>query len=249
MSVIDAVLATLPEGSVQEVRIGAFWTGVVTEVRGRRRCGLATTMRGDDDHHHGGGAAVPDAGGLAEYSAVGLAALARSESQLEASVGVAAINSLLPARDQQWVDLNAEQIVVERGAGKRVAVIGHFPFIPRWRDIAGTLWVLEKRPRGEDLPADACAEVLPLADIVAISGTTLINHTFEELMTLCRPDALVLVLGPSTLLSPVMFDYGVDILSGSVVVSTDAVLRAVSEGANFRQVHPYGVRLVTMQRG
>ncbi len=88
-----------------------------------------------------------------------------------------------------------------------------------------------------------------MADIVAISGTTLINHTFEELMTLCRPDALVLVLGPSTPLSPVMFDYGVDILSGSVVVSTDAVLRAVSEGANFRQVHPYGVRLVTMQRG
>jgi uncharacterized protein (DUF4213/DUF364 family) len=249
MSVIDDVLATLPEGCVQEVRIGAFWAAVVTEVGGRRRCGLATAMRGDDAHHHGGAAAVPDAGRLAEYSALRLAALARSESELEASVGVAAINSLLPAREEQWVDLNAEQVVVERGAGKRVAVIGHFPFIPRWRDIAGTLWVLEKRPRGEDLPADACAEVLPLADIVAISGTTLINHTFEELMTLCRPDALVLVLGGSTPLSPVMFDYGVHILSGSVVVSTDAVLRAVSEGANFRQVHPYGVRLVTMQRG
>ena len=60
MSVIGDVLATLPEGSVQEVRIGAFWTGVVTEVGGQRRCGLATAMRGDDDHHHGGGAAVPD---------------------------------------------------------------------------------------------------------------------------------------------------------------------------------------------
>jgi uncharacterized protein (DUF4213/DUF364 family) len=231
------------------VRIGAFWTAVVTEVGGHRRCGLATAMRDDDGHHHGGRAAVPDAGRLTEYSALQLAALARSESQLEASVGVAAINSLLPAREKQWVDLNAEQVVVEQGAGKRVAVIGHFPFIPRWRDIAGTLWVLEKRPRGEDLPADASAEIIPQADIVAISGTTLINHTFEELVDLCRPDALVLVLGASTPLSPVMFDYGVHILSGSVVENINAVLGVVSEGGNFRQVHPYGVRLVTMQQG
>jgi uncharacterized protein (DUF4213/DUF364 family) len=57
-----------------------------------------------------------------------------------------------------------------------------------------------------------------------------------------------LVLGPSTPLSPILFDYGVDILSGSVVENLDAVLQAVSQGANFRQVHQQGVRLVTMQK-
>jgi uncharacterized protein (DUF4213/DUF364 family) len=68
-------------------------------------------------------------------------------------------------------------------------------------------------------------------------------------MALCRPKALVLVLGPSTPLSPVLFDHGVDILSGSVVEDIDSVLRAVSQGANFRQIHQQGVRLVTMQKG
>jgi uncharacterized protein (DUF4213/DUF364 family) len=110
------------------------------------------------------------------------------------------------------------------------------------------LWVIEQQPRGEDLPAAAAAKIVPRAEVVAITGTTLINHTFEELMALCRPEAKVLLLGPSTPLSPILFNYGVDLLSGSVVEDIEAVLQAVSQGANFRQVHRYGVRLVTMQR-
>jgi len=74
------------------------------------------------------------------------------------------------------------------------------------------------------------------------------NRTFDDLIALCRPDALVLVLGPSTPLSPIMFEYGVQVVSGAVVEDIDAVLCAVSQGANFRQVHRHGVRLVTMQR-
>jgi hypothetical protein len=83
---------------------------------------------------------------------------------------------------------------------------------------------------------------------VAITGTTLINNTFEGLIALCRPEALVLVLGPSTPLSPILFDYGVHLLSGSIVEDVEAVLPAVSQGANFRQLRQQGVRLVTMQQ-
>jgi uncharacterized protein (DUF4213/DUF364 family) len=54
------------------------------------------------------------------------------------------------------------------------------------------------------------------------------------------------MLGPSTPLSPVLFDHGMDILSGSIVVDRDRVLDCISQGANFRQVR--GVRKVTMRR-
>jgi len=74
------------------------------------------------------------------------------------------------------------------------------------REVAGRLWVLERRPVEGDLPAEMAAEVLPQADVAAITGTSLINHTFEGLMKLCRPDALVIVLGPTAPLSPVLFD-------------------------------------------
>jgi uncharacterized protein (DUF4213/DUF364 family) len=160
---------------------------------------------------------------------------------------MATINALLPRQKEQWQDLNAGEVIAHHGAGKRVALIGHFPFIPQLREQVGALWVLEQRPAGGDLPAKAATEVIPRADVVAITGTTLLNHTFEGLLALCRRDAVVLVLGPSTPLSPLLFEYGVHLLSGSIVEDVEAVLQAVSQGANFRQVHQYGVRLVTMK--
>jgi uncharacterized protein (DUF4213/DUF364 family) len=246
MSIIDQLLATLPEEPLQGVWVGAFWTAVVIEAEGRRRCGLASTPR-SEEHHHGGGPAVPDAGRLEEQSARDLAGLARSESLMEAAIGVAAINALLPSPPELWVDINAEEVIARHGAGKNVALVGHFPFAPRLQEAVGKLWVLELQPGPGDLPAGAAPDIVPQADVVAITGTTLINHTLEGLLALCRPEALVLVLGPSTPLSPILFDYGVHILSGIVVEDIEAVLRAVSQGANFRQVHRQGVRLVTMQ--
>jgi uncharacterized protein (DUF4213/DUF364 family) len=77
---------------------------------------------------------------------------------------------------------------------------------------------------------------------------TLENHTLEGLLSLCPQEAFVLVLGPSTPLSPLLFDYGVDVVSGAVVTAIDPVLRHVSQGANFRQVHRAGVRLVNIYR-
>jgi uncharacterized protein (DUF4213/DUF364 family) len=76
----------------------------------------------------------------------------------------------------------------------------------------------------------------------------LINHTLEPLLELCAPDALVVVLGPSTPMSPVLFEYGVDILAGSQIIDIEGVLRTVCQGGNFRQVHRAGVKLITQQR-
>jgi len=247
MNVIDDLLTTLPDGQIRDVRVGAFWTAVVAETNGELRCGLASTLR-DEEHHYSNEPAVRDAGRLAQRSACELAALARSTSPVEAALGIATINALLPKRDEWWVNLNAEEVIAQQGAGKRVVLVGHFPFVPRLRERVGRLWVLEQQPRAEDLPADAASNVIPQADVLAITGTTLINHTFDALMALCHPQAIVLVLGPSAPLSPILLNHGVHILSGSIVEDVEAVLRGVSQGANFRQLHRLGVRLVTMQK-
>jgi uncharacterized protein (DUF4213/DUF364 family) len=88
--------------------------------------------------------------------------------------------------------------------------------------------------------------VIPQADVVAITGTALINHTLDGLLALCRPDTLVMVLGPSTPLSPVLFEHGATIISGARIVDEAAVIRTVSQGATFQQVE--GVRLLTLAR-
>jgi uncharacterized protein (DUF4213/DUF364 family) len=55
-----------------------------------------------------------------------------------------------------------------------------------------------------------------------------------------------MVLGPSTPLSPVLFEHGATILSGARVVDEGAVMRTVGQGATFQQVE--GVRLLTLRR-
>jgi hypothetical protein len=146
MSLIDELLATLPDGLVWDIRVGAFWTAVVAEVGGQSRCGLASTLSDDADHHHGGGPAVREAGMLSGHSARELAGLACSCHPIEAAIGMATINALLPRQEKQWVDLNAGEVIARRGAGKRVALVGHFPFIPYVRERVGALSVLERRP-------------------------------------------------------------------------------------------------------
>jgi uncharacterized protein (DUF4213/DUF364 family) len=189
---------------------------------------------------------VQDAGRLHLKSAGELIELAHSSSMLEASIGVAALNALLEVDESQAIELNAAEVLVEHGRDRHVALVGHFPFIPRLRKAAGQLWVLEQQPADDEYPAEAAAELLPRADLVAITGTALINGTLESLLGYCRSGSTVVVLGPSTPLSPVLFDYGVDILSGTRVMDEEAVLRTVGQGASFRQVE--GVRLLTFVR-
>jgi uncharacterized protein len=245
MKLVNEILATLPEGKTLEVRIGLHWTAVVVEVDGERRCGLATTIESAHEHH--GEPDVPTAGALLDMPTAELAALSHREGTL-ASVGVAAINALMPQNPESWVDINAEHVIAEHGEGKIVGLVGDFPFVGRLRERVGELHVIDKRDHEGTLPENAAAEIFPKAGVVAITGMSLINHTLEQLLGYCNPEAKVIVLGPSTPLSPVFYEYGVDLLSGSIVTDIESVLRAVAQGANFRQVHRAGVRLVTVQR-
>lgn len=57
---------------------------------------------------------------------------------------------------------------------------------------------------------------------------------------------MTLLIGPTTPLSPVLFERGVDIISGAVVEDIASILRGLSQGANFHQLRQMGVRLVSM---
>ncbi len=238
-NLLSALIADLAGDSpVRSVLVGAHWTVVCS-----RHCGMASTLASPHPHGH---AQVREVGGLLKKSARELAELARSDELMEASIGVAAINSLLDVDASLSVEINASEVLASRGRGKNVALVGHFPFVPRLRQAAGRLWVIEQRPTGDEYPAEAAVDLLPRADVVAITGSALINHTLDGLLLLCDPKADVMVLGPSTPLSPVLFDFGATIISGTRVVDETAVLRTVGRGASFRQVE--GVKLLTFTR-
>jgi uncharacterized protein (DUF4213/DUF364 family) len=237
MALIDELLSNLPQDiPIREVLVGVHWTVVCS-----LRCGMASTIPGDKPHGH---EKVRSVGQLHKLSAHELADFARSDNPLEASLGVAAINSLLEIDEGRAVTLNAADLLVSRGQGMDIALVGHFPFIPRLRQVAHRLSVIEQHPSPGEYPPEAAVELIPQAQVVALTGSALINHTLDQLLSLCRPEALVVILGPSTPLSPVLFDRGATLISGTVVLDESAVLRTVGQGANFQQVE--GVRLVTI---
>jgi uncharacterized protein (DUF4213/DUF364 family) len=241
VNTIEALLDSLQtDAPVRQVLVGAFWTAVVLDAD-PPRCGLASTLR---PLTHPGGPPVPDAGRLLEHSGRELAAWLRSDSTLEASIGMATFNAFLDVEEAACSEVNAEEVIVERGRERRVVVVGHFPFVERVQRVAAECWVLELHPHPGDLPAERAADVLPKADVVALTGTSLINHSFEDVIALCRPDAFVILLGASAPLSPVLFDRGVDAVAGTVVVDVPAALQAVGQGATFRQIP--GKRLLTI---
>ena len=235
MKILDDLISSFSEDSVvREVHACVFWTAVVS-----KNCGLSSTFREEHPHHR----IVRGAGDLRGKSALELAEYAKSDNLLEASIGMATINSLVEIDETKCVAENALDILAEKGRGKNIAVVGHFPWIPKLRKVARKLWVLEQRPQAGDLPAEAAESILPQADVVAITGTSLINHTIEKLLDLSKGSFIVMV-GPTSPLSPVLFDWGVDIISGTKVVEPEKTIRSISEGAIFRQVE--GVKLLNM---
>jgi uncharacterized protein (DUF4213/DUF364 family) len=240
MKILDDIIAFLPEDSkgikVREVRTCTCWTAVVS-----RECGLASTFL----DRYVPRRKVKGVGQLTQMTALELAEYAKSDILQEAAIGMAAINSLIEFDESKCREENAFAILAKKGEGKRIAVIGYYPWVPRLRKIAKELWVLDTKPQVRDLPPQAAPEIIPEADVVAVTGTSFINHTVEALLNLCK-DKFVIMLGPTSPMSAVLFDYGVDVIAGVKVVDTEKVLRTISEGAMLPQVA--GIKFLTMRK-
>lgn len=243
MNLLPDLLASLPhrDHPVRAVWSCAFWTLVTTKYSG-----LSSTVRGEDLQHSDHAAiTVPEAGHLLEKTAGELAAYALLKDTVAASIGMATINSMLDVDESKCVERGALDLLLEKGRGRTIGVVGHFGFVPKLREVAKKVWVIEQHPRPGDVPDTQAAEILPSCDVVCLTASSFINHTLEKLLPLCA-ESYVVLTGPTAPLTPRLFDYGVDAICGTRVTEADAVLRHISQGACFKQVRGHGVRLLTM---
>jgi hypothetical protein len=161
-----------------------------------------------------------------------------SWNMFDASLALGAVNAWFNRKDR-LERLLGRPVVGERGvalferlaqrfAGGSVAVVGHFPHLEPLSDHCA-LTILERRPSGGDLPDQACEYLLPRQDCVCITGSTVSNKTLPRLLELSK-DAYVVLVGPSVPLAPMWFDYGVDLLAGTVVLDPAMALGAVQQG-------------------
>lgn len=237
MILIKKLLQNIPRENVREVIVGVFSTLVKTD----SGCGIASTLRYDRPHQR-----IVNSGELEQMNLRELAELALSENLLEASVGMAAINSTLPSDAPYYREMNGTELILEKGAGKTLGIIGHFPFLERVSDQFEKVYVFEKFPQHGDLREEDIPALLPQADVVAITATSVTNHTFGDIMHWAAPHSYKLLLGPSTTLSPLFFEWGVDALAGSVVVDYEKLRKQVIQATPTRYLS--GIRQVCLLR-
>lgn len=239
----DELLSRVPEDPVRACLVGRSWTLVETD----HAMGMAMTTGG---HGVRSQLSLP----LAGRPLRDLAEQVRSWNLAESSIGLAALNAYYndPARLRGWLgdDLASTSgatvfnAMEDELAGKKVAVIGHFPDLERLRERCA-LTVFERQPQKDDVPDYAEDYLLPLQDYVFITGVTLTNKTLPHLLQMCG-DAYVVLVGPSVPLTPLWFGLGVDMLAGTVIIEGRGVWQVTQEGG-CREIWSQGAATVEVR--
>jgi hypothetical protein len=223
---------------VSDVRIGLGYTGV------RLNSGHLGVCHTSSDEH-GCCQKVDRAGTLAGSSALETSELANSWNLGEAVVGVATINALsqivleTDATDYSIIEgYYLDQIEITRD--DTVALVGYIrPFIPVIKSKAGTLYVIERSMVAENeevLPDTASEEILPKADVVILTGSTLVNGTIDRLLQLSKTAREVGVVGPTASMIPdPLFKRGATATAGIRVTNAERLLQVISEGGGVPQ--------------
>ncbi|SDR77592.1 DUF364 domain-containing protein [Pseudomonas oryzae] len=116
--------------------------------------------------------------------------------------------------------------------GQRVAVIGHYPGLATlWQDLP--YQCLERQQQDGDLPDAAAEFVLPQADWVFVTASSLANKTLPRLLELSR-QARVVLMGPSLPWLEGWREFGVDYLAGVRVLDAPAAHQVAAEGGGTR---------------
>lgn len=186
---------------------------------------------------------LPWSGTLVNMALADLVPWLQSWDSYQATVGMAAINAAInPSSPLVWkakplspkgsANLAVFEHFLPLIRGKRVVVIGRYPGLSEYEQEID-LTVLERQPNTQDLPDTACEYLLPEADWVFLTATSIVNKTFPRLVELSQNAKLVL-MGPTVPWLPDLADMGIDYLAGVAVTHPEALRQTIAEGGGIR---------------
>ncbi len=235
MEILDRLIAPIPKQPVEEVIVGVHSVLVKTA----DNCGIASTIKYCSPHEN-----VRRAGKLEQLNLRQLAEYAQSGNLLEASIGMAAINSFYSTSIKAPKSINAKNIILEHSRQKTVGIIGHFPFLEKQKEHYKIYYIFEKQPNEGDLTEADIPKYLPTVDVAAITATAITNHTFAGILKYLPAESYNIMLGPTTPVSPILFEFGMDAVSGSFVENYDQVKKYVLQATPTR--HLQGIKYITI---
>ncbi|MEB3218561.1 MAG: DUF364 domain-containing protein [Nostocales cyanobacterium 94392] len=216
---------------VKEIIIGLTWTLCTAEGTGLCMSpGTATRT-------------LPWSGTLVNKSISELTPWLLSWDNYQATIAMAAINSVINSSsslpDSGTVlspDGSANLAVFEHFLpqirNKDVCVIGRYPGLNKYSSQM-QIKVIELQPGAEDFPAPASEFLLPEAEWVFLTATSIVNKTFPRLVELAKNSKLVL-MGPTVPWLSDLKDLGIDYLAGVKVTNLPNLRQTVAEGGGVR---------------
>lgn len=219
------------DATVEEIIIGLTWTFC-------RSQGIGLCMSPGQPTR-----TLPWSGTLVGRTIAELAPWIRSWDSYQATIGLAAINSIInsnsplvaqaqPLSPQGSANLAVFEHFLPLIEGKRVVIIGRYPGLAQYEQVFN-LTVLERQPTRQDLPDTACEYLLPEADWVFLTATSIANKTFPRLVELSQQAELVL-MGPTVPWLPELADMGIDYLAGVAVTQPEQLRQTIAEGGGTR---------------
>ncbi|MFA5982992.1 MAG: DUF364 domain-containing protein [Methylococcaceae bacterium] len=192
---------------------------------------------------------LPWSGSLTGKPIVDLAAWIWQWEPYQATVAMAAINACINSRtlpeaillepDPEYANLAVFDYFLPQLQDKKVVIIGHYPGIERYREQM-QLTILERQPSPGDLPDAACEYLLPQADWVFLTASSIPNKTFPRLAELSA-NANTVLMGPTVPWLPQLHEFGINYLAGVKIADINALEQTVAQGGGVR-IFNQGVR-------
>jgi len=261
--VTDIFGRDLDRVSVERAVIGLFFTGVKLDA------GTAGTCATPRDAVPGDVCCPVSARAVGYRSLAGQPAAelmrdALSDNGLRRAVGIATLNALCELCWQRQPMPGMELLpgidafdATDLQDGDRIVLVGAFiPFLQELKRRRLPFLVLERNPaalKPEEMPfyrpAAEAAEIVPQADVLLVTGSTLLNDTLEELLALAGPATRVTVVGPTVGLLPDAFvARGTDILGSVRITRPDEFLDLLAEGGSLPHFLGHSAEKVVLAR-
>lgn len=234
MTILEQLTTRLPTGwHITTVDVGNNWVlSQVKHLDGRQQAGVAAAPRQFPD-----GATFPVGTHHPKADIQTIISNIKSDDPTTAAVALATFNAVHTISEADLTTFDAADWLAEKSKGRNIAIFGRFPFIEdEICPFANHVFVFEQTPSGNEFTAIDMPDILPQADIIAITGSTIINHTIDDILKYTGNEQTVVVLGPSTPLSSSLFDFGIDGLFGVRVADVNAVQASVHSHLGFQKI-------------
>ena len=151
----------------------------------------------------------------------------------EATEALAAVNAYYNTLECGFVAPEVKTLDGIEIAGRTVGMVGHMighsNITAELLAPAKELFIMDREEKPGAMPDSACEYVLPLCDLVIITGSAAINKTMPRLLELSRGAKDVVLTGPSVTCCPALLELGITRLNGRVMTEPEAMLRAIVE--------------------